>query len=99
MLVIFKKLNGIFRYCLGSTVKDLQASGWTDEDQAQAGDILVWEALQFKDGLKEHTGFSVGNSQAVSTSENAKVSVEHDGHFGETNCKVINSYRMANWDD
>ena len=97
ILVLFKKLKGIHG-TVGSTVKDLIESGWVEADKPQQGDILVWEAQQFDDGLKEHIGFSLGNKRAISVSWLKKTPVEHDEHFGEDNRKITHIFRMPNWD-
>jgi hypothetical protein len=81
-----------------STIKDLVESGWVEANQPNEGDILVWEALQFDDGVKEHIGFSIGDGQAISTSRAEKTPVEHDQHFGDTKRKITHIYRMTNWD-
>lgn len=96
ILVIFKKLKGVHG-TIESTIKDLRDSGWTEVEQSKTGDVLVWEALLFDDGLKEHIGFSVGKGKAVSTSWEEKTPIEHDKHFGETKRKITHIYRMTDW--
>lgn len=96
ILVIFKKLKNVHG-TVESAIKDLEDSGWTEVEQPKAGDVLVWEALQFDDGLKQHIGFSIGDGKAVSTSWVDKTPVEHDERFGETKRKIIHIYRMTNW--
>src|SRR5438309_2171997 len=46
VLVIFSKLGAIHG-TVESTIKDLRESGWSEGDNPQAGDILVWDALPF----------------------------------------------------
>ncbi len=96
VLVIFKKLAG-FHGTVASTVKDLQDSGWQLVDEPQAGDVLVWEARQFDDGLKQHIGFSVGSGTAVSTSMTTKTPIEHDQTFDNTR-KIVQVFRLPHWD-
>jgi len=97
ILVIFKKLNGIHG-TVNSTIKDLEDSGWTEVEQLKAGDVVLWEALQFDDGLKEHIGFSIGDGRAISISWKEKTPIEHDEHFGDTKRKITHIYRMTDWD-
>jgi hypothetical protein len=97
VLVIFKKLKAVHGM-VDSTIKDLVESGWVEANQPNEGDILVWEALQFDDGVKEHIGFSIGDGQAISTSRAEKTPVEHDQYFGDTKRKITHIYRMTNWD-
>jgi hypothetical protein len=97
ILVIFKKIGG-FHGLVQGTVDDLKESGWQEVDQPKPGDVLVWEAIKFEDGPKEHIGFYVGNGRAVSTSWTKKSPVEHDLNFDEANRKVTNIFRMSNWE-
>jgi hypothetical protein len=94
---LFKKLSGIHG-TVESTVKDLLESGWIEVDTPRQGDVLLWEARKFNDGLKQHIGFSLGNGRALSTSRMKKTPVEHDEHFGEDNRKIIRIFRMKSWD-
>lgn len=96
ILVIFKKLNSIHG-TVESTVKDLKELGWIEADKPKEGDVLVWEAIQFDDGLKEHIGFSIGNGKAISVLWKKKTPIGHDDHFGEANRKITHIYRMSDW--
>jgi hypothetical protein len=97
ILVIFKKLCS-FHGTVEATVKDLNESGWIEVSEPQPGDILVWEAILLPNGLREHIGFSLGNSRAISTTIKKKTPVEHDEHYGKTNRKITHIYRMPNWE-
>ena len=97
ILVIFKKLEGVHG-TVDSTVKDLRQSGWLEVDKPKAGDVLVWDAIKFNDGLKEHIGFSIGNSKAISSSATKKVPIVHDEHFGNAKRDIVSIFRMPNWD-
>ena len=94
VLVIFKKLEGMHG-TVKSTIEDLQKSGWQLVDEVQAGDVVVWEARQFADGLKEQIGFSIGNGKAISTSSQQRVVNEHDLYFGDNHRKVIQIFRTS----
>lgn len=96
VLVIFKKLND-FHGIVDSVVADLRQSGWQEVQEPKPGDVLVWEAVPFDDGLKQHIGFYVGNGRAVSTSWIKKTPVEHDMHFGLTKRKITHIFRMSDW--
>ncbi len=98
ILVLFKQLEGIHGTVEG-TVNDLLVSGWVEVDKPQEGDVLVWEARQFDDGLKEHIGFSLGSDRAISTSWAKKTPIEHDLNFGESNRKLTRIFRMPDWDN
>jgi hypothetical protein len=96
ILVMFKKLSAIHG-TVDSTIKDLRESGWAELNTPQQGDVLVWEARHFTDGLKEHIGFSLGNGRAISTSWTEKTPVEHDERFSKNDRKIIHIFRMQNW--
>lgn len=84
---------------VGSTVKDLETSGWTKLfcQEPQAGDVLVWEPLAGVDDPAEHIGFSIGDGRAVSNSSTHKTPVEHDVHFGDAKRALRAIYHMPNW--
>jgi hypothetical protein len=98
VLVLFGKLAKVHG-TIASTIKDLETSGWGLADQPMAGDVLVWEAMDFPDGRREHIGFCVADNRALSTSSEKKVVTEHDIHFGEDNRRIEKIYRMKNWDN
>jgi hypothetical protein len=95
VLVIFKKISGMHG-TVASTIKDLQDSGWQIVDNPEPGDVIVWEARQYDDGLKEQIGFYVGDKQAISNSSSKKSPYQHDQNFGSENRKVIQIFR-ASW--
>lgn len=99
ILVLFKKLGDIHGTIEG-TLKDLQASGWVEVARPQPGDVLVWEARKFDNDAKKHKhiGFSIGNGQAVSMSWSEKVPIEHGENFGPDKRKIIQIFRIENWD-
>lgn len=99
VLVVFKKLGGVHG-TVASTERDLRESGWqevADLSDLKAGDVVIWEALTFADGPKQHIGFYMGGGKAVSTSWTAKTPVEHDKNFGKTNRKIERIFRMNDW--
>ncbi len=98
ILVIFKKLSG-FHGIVDSVIKDLERSGWQKVQKPQAGDVLVWEAMQFDDAPKQHIGFYIGDSRAISTSWIKKTPVEHEMNFGEAKRKITHVFRMAKWEE
>ena len=95
VLVIFKKISGIHG-TIDSTIKDLKESGWTEVSEPREGDVIVWEAKKFDDGLKEHIGFSIGNGKAISMSWTKKTPIEHSDTF-DSKRKIINIFRQTNW--
>lgn len=98
VLVILKKMSGVHG-TVGSTTKDLKKSGWQEAKKPKPGDVLVWEAQKFADGLRQHIGFYIGDDRAISTSLATKTPVEHDKNFGPTNRQITHIFRMASWDD
>ena len=97
VLVIFKKLSAIHG-TVDSTKKDLFNSGWREIDEPKAGDVLVWEAMQFDDGLKEHIGFYLGKGKAISISWTKKTPIIHDKNFGDSKRKITHVFRLNQWD-
>ena len=94
--MIFSKLASIHG-TVGGTVRDLQERGWQEVKRPEAGDVLVWEAQQFDDGLKQHIGFSIGAGRAISMSWSKKMPVEHDQTFDGSR-EIIKVFRQVNWD-
>jgi len=63
--------------------RDLKESGWHLVDTPHEGDILIWESIsQAGDESHSHTGFYIGNEQAVSNSYKVKTPVTHHMIFG-----------------
>lgn len=95
VLVIFKKISAVHG-TVQSTVKDLQESGWQLVDKPKEGDVIVWEAQQFDDGLKEHIGFALEDNKAISISWTEKAPVIHSQDFdGER--KINQVFRATDW--
>ena len=95
ILVIFKKVSGIHG-TVDSTIKDLEESGWVQVNEPKEGDVIVWEAQKFDDGIKKHIGFSIGNGKAISTSWTNKTPIEHSDTF-EDRRKIENIFRQTDW--
>jgi len=95
VLVIFKKISGIHG-TVDSTLKDLQESGWIQVNEPKEGDVIVWEAQQFDDGLKSHIGFSLGNGKTISISSTKKTPIEHSDTF-DGKRKIVNIFRQTDW--
>ena len=53
---------------VGSTTKDMIASGWYEIKDLRPGAVLIWEnKLGHDDGkMHEHNGFYIGNDEAIS---------------------------------
>lgn len=67
---------------VGSTIKDLEESGWVNIDRPRDGAILLWEPQDFgEEGSFTHIGFYVGNERAISTSLRTHTPTEYDWHF------------------
>jgi hypothetical protein len=77
------KINNLIKNVhatVSSTVKDMKEFGWfeIDKNSVQAGDVIVWESIDFGDGdIHKHIGFYLGNNLAISNSEIAKTPIEH----------------------
>lgn len=97
VLTLFKKLYGPHG-TVDSTVKDLEHSGWQLVDVAdkQAGDVLVWEAIEIEGAWYEHIGFYLGDDLAVSTSWTEKKVVEHAATFGGKRA-IKQVFRYPQW--
>src|SRR5438045_3443452 len=63
VLRLFDKLQGIHG-TVGSTIRDLEESGWITVSEPQPGDIISWEPHQSADGPHGHIGFYLGDNQA-----------------------------------
>jgi hypothetical protein len=96
VLRIFNKVRSIHG-TVESTTRDLEEFGWQKVHNANPGDVLVWEALQFGDKSQKHIGFYVGEGRAVSTSWKQKKVVEHDMNFGGEKRKIVRIYRLEDW--
>ncbi len=95
VLVIFKKISGIHG-TIDSTIKDLRESGWTEVSEPKEGDVIVWEAQKFDDGLKKHIGFSIGRGKAISMSWTNKNPIEHSDTF-DGKRKIVTIFRQTDW--
>lgn len=96
VLLIFKKISSMHGL-VSNTIEDMKKSGWTLVDDPQPGDVLVWEAEQYADGLHEHIGFYIGDNRAISTSVKAKTPLQHDMNFGESNRQITHIFRAPQW--
>lgn len=97
VLTLFKKHTGVHG-TVKSTVADLHRSGWqvVDKETMQAGDVVVWDAVEIEGVWYEHIGFYVGDGRAVSTSWTEKKVVEHDVRFDGARA-VGQVFRHAEW--
>jgi hypothetical protein len=97
ILTIFKKI-GPFHATVGSTVRDLEQSGWRRVDgDLTPGDVLVWEAADFDGGPHAHIGFCVGDDLAVSTSYETGTPILHHDHPNHAWSSIIRAYRLPTW--
>ncbi len=53
---------------VGGLVRDMEASGWTKIDEPKVGCVLVWEPIETDGSTNKHTGFYIGDDQAISNS-------------------------------
>lgn len=89
LCVILRMIKEVHTTVSG-TVSDLQLSAWQVVSEAQAGDILVWEAL---DG-HEHIGFYLGSDKAVSNSTEAGIIAEHHWTYGVENGRPLRAIKQ-----
>jgi hypothetical protein len=89
---LIKKLH----FTVGKTVLDMLDSGWkkVSPKKLKAGDVLVWIEAG-KGDLHNHIGFFVGNGQAVSNSETARVVAMH--HYTYDGKRIIELALRPNW--
>jgi ribosomal protein S18 acetylase RimI-like enzyme len=97
VLKLFDKVQWIHG-TVGSTIRDLEESGWTQVSEPRPGDVISWEPHTSPDGQHGHIGFYVGDKLAVSTSSSRKTVARHDLHFGQEQRKVIGAYHYPKWD-
>ena len=70
---------------VSGTVADLMGSGWIAAEAPEAGDVIVWETVDFGTGSPHgHIGFYVGDGRAVSNDFKAGSPAEHEWTFGGT---------------
>ncbi len=66
---------------VGSTIKDLQESGWHEipgESEPPVGSVIVWKKVDFGGGeMHGHIGFYIGHDTAISNSEKTGCPIEH----------------------
>lgn len=98
LLKIFGKVSSTHGR-VESLVKDLENSGWRRAEEPKTGDVLLWEPQKFGDVWQKHIGFYVGDDKAISTSWTQKKVIEHEKNFGEQNRKIIQIFRMNNWEE
>ncbi len=97
VLTLFGKHSGVHG-TVKSTAADLGHSGWQQVDEAdmQAGDVIVWDAVELEGEFYEHVGFYIGDNRAVSTSWTEKKVVEHDLYF--EGARTIGSVFRHEWE-
>lgn len=96
VLVIFKKI-GSFHNTVYSTILDMERCGWQRVDEAQIGDILVWEDADGGDDIYSHIGFYVGDDLGISTSTRQQMVVQHTMHEHDRWNKIERVYRLSPW--
>lgn len=70
---------------VSGTVHDIENSpGWKQVERLEdiaPGDVIVWEAKQFDNGVHAHIGFYIGDETAVSTDSEKGVVGSHDYRY------------------
>ena len=66
-------------------VADLERSGWKKIKLPRAGAVLIWDYLSVASKPHLHTGFYIGNNQAISNSTAARVPKLHHWTYGTKN--------------
>lgn len=98
LLYIYKLIKDVHATVKG-TVSDLEKSGWKKVKEVTRGDIIVWEAMKFREEFHSHIGFSIGNGYAISNSAEKKCPIKHNLYFGIKNGrptrKITNIYRYT----
>lgn len=69
-----------------TTVKHLKEAGWFEAslDSPEAGDIIVWDSVEYADGPHKHIGFYIGDSLAISNNNKLKSPQQHHWQFDGT---------------
>ena len=57
--------------------------GWSEADlnSPEAGDVVVWDEVQYTDGPHKHTGFYIGDGQAISNNDKLRSPQQHEWTF------------------
>lgn len=99
VLTLFGKHSGVHG-TVKSTVTDLGHSGWeqVEVESIQAGDVIVWDAVELEGAWYEHVGFYVGDNRAVSTSWTERKVVEHDAYFDGARA-IGQVFRHYEWEE
>lgn len=64
---------------VAGTTKDLKESGWTNISNPKTGAIVVYEAIEFEDGVSDaHIAICIDSKKAVSNSYSKRVPVLHN---------------------
>lgn len=71
---------------VSSLKEDMESSGWEKIKELKEGAILIWK----KKKEHKHTGFYIGNNQAISNNYKKQVPIKHHVTFGK---KSEPSYR------
>jgi len=85
VLVMFDLISEVHT-TVGSTVKELRDAGHdelSDLESAEPGAVIVWEGIEYSDGVHKHIGFYTGNDQAISNSWTEGVPKSHHVTFGK----------------
>ncbi len=81
VLTLSKLIDGP-RATVDSTVRALEASGWTKTSIAAPGAVLVWEPIEEHGTSHAHIGFSLGGDRAISNETSSGVPAEHHWTYG-----------------
>ena len=73
-----------------SVEKDMQACGWISISEPREGAILTWEEKPGEDGrMHLHSGFYIGNDQAVSNGSNSTLMPEEHHYTYNGTRKIV----------
>ncbi len=76
---------------VNGTIKDMEMFGWYKIDEPKEECILVWEPIELGGSTNKHTGFYIGNDQAISNSYTKRTPQIHHWTYDDTR-KIIAMY-------
>ncbi|MEK7506550.1 MAG: hypothetical protein AAB566_00640 [Patescibacteria group bacterium] len=78
-------------------IKDLEKSGWKKIAKPRPGAILIWDYQNFGKERHRHSGFYIGDRQAISNSKTKRSPSKHHWTYGVKNGKVSRKVIAIYW--
>lgn len=81
-ILTITRLSKEIHATVSGTLRDMEASGWTNIAEPRVGAVLVWEAQEQARGPHEHIGFCISDTEAVSNDWITKVPTKQHITYG-----------------